>query len=526
MAELALGSAHYKLSEASSSTTGPDYTTAVVTGLPGSDGKPALFPLGDWPSFQSAVATYFTPQGGTIPIANRFIDATIRVGGPMMRLPGGDLSLNLLAAQRRERIPDAKVDYLLFGTPLKLDVQQRTQSVRSAYAEVRAPLVPMASNHFLRGLELQLAARYDGLHARIPKGDNIFGEASDELVSIHRNALVFTIGAKTYPLPRLLLRGSFATGRLPPTLAQLQEVVNVLTPAATPDPRRGGRPVTSEGPVETVAGGSNDILQEIGRTLSIGAVLNPEGSGGPRLSIDYSRISTSREVFPYALSISTRAVVLAEDQYPGRVIRAPLTDEDRALGFTGGRIVRFDFRASNSGRRIVETVDLQLDWHIWDILGGELAPDAQATWLPSLRTRSAPDQPWIERSGYIDGPVRWRANGGATWTRGPSSVDLNLQYFHGYRVTSSEPADPDMDRQIVRFQGRERIPAQVYVDLAGRHRFDIAGAGPLRSIEVRLGILNLFDRSPPILADPDNIGYSAYGDPRLRRFELVVASKF
>jgi hypothetical protein len=43
---------------------------------------------------------------------------------------------------------------------------------------------------------------------------------------------------------------------------------------------------------------------------------------------------------------------------------------------------------------------------------------------------------------------------------------------------------------------------------------------------VTLGILNLFDRQPPIVANPDSQGYSTYGDPRGRRFELSVSAGF
>ncbi len=524
-AEFALGWAHYRLTEYSSSISSPDYSAALATGLPAADGRPALAPLGDWSSFQAALASYLKPAQGEIPVANRFTDATLRLGGPIMHLPGGALSLNLLVERRREHIPEVSVDLIAQGISAQFSIQQRTQVMRSAYGELRAPLISMESSTFLlRGLELQLAARYDGLRARIPKDNNFLGETSDEIVSINRDAVVFTMGAKVLPIDALMLRGSFATGRVPPTLSQIQELRNVTGTSSLPDPRRGGRLVTSEGPVDTISGGSNDIGLESGSTLSIGIVLNPEGRNGPRLSIDYSRIATRGEILP--LQLSSGALVLAEQSYPDRVIRAPLTDEDRALGFTGGRIILLDFRSGNSGRRIVKTVDMEFDWHIGEAFGGEISHYARATWLPSTRTRSAPDRPWIERVGYVDGALSWRANGGVTWARGPSAINLAMQYFHSYRVISSDSAAASTNARLVRFQGRATIPAQVYVDLAGRHRFNMAGRSLLKSIEVRLGILNLFDHSPPIIANPADIGYSAYGDPRRRRFEMAVASKF
>jgi outer membrane receptor protein involved in Fe transport len=81
--------------------------------------------------------------------------------------------------------------------------------------------------------------------------------------------------------------------------------------------------------------------------------------------------------------------------------------------------------------------------------------------------------------------------------------------------------------QIARFHGGERIPAQVYLDLSVRRRFEVErGGGPIRRVEIGLGIVNLLDRSPPITADVQSSGYSYYGDPRRRRFELALSSSF
>lgn len=146
------------------------------------------------------------------------------------------------------------------------------------------------------------------------------------------------------------------------------------------------------------------------------------------------------------------------------------------------------------------------------------------TWQPSIRSRPYPGAPWRQRIGYYDGPLAWRGNGGFAWRRGPAAIDLNMQYYDGYRLTYADPAQASLQARLIGFQGRARIPAQLYFDLAGSWRFDMAG--PVRVLEVQLGIVNLFDKSPPIIADPDGIGYSPYGDARRRRFELAVSTRF
>ena len=47
-----------------------------------------------------------------------------------------------------------------------------------------------------------------------------------------------------------------------------------------------------------------------------------------------------------------------------------------------------------------------------------------------------------------------------------------------------------------------------------------------RSVEVRLAVQNLLDTTPPIVPDPNNMGYDYRSDPRRRRFELSLVGHF
>jgi outer membrane receptor protein involved in Fe transport len=145
--------------------------------------------------------------------------------------------------------------------------------------------------------------------------------------------------------------------------------------------------------------------------------------------------------------------------------------------------------------------------------------------------RSGKDQPWRERIGYFDGPSAWRGNIGAEWTRGPLSLDLNLQVFSSYRVSYANPDDVEglqLDNSVVlSYQGKDRVGSEAYLDLGARRRFQLRGrAGPLDSVEARLGIQNVFDKRPATIASPFTVPYSTYGDARRRRFELTLSSRF
>ncbi|MNY73069.1 hypothetical protein D3C86_2117570 [compost metagenome] len=65
------------------------------------------------------------------------------------------------------------------------------------------------------------------------------------------------------------------------------------------------------------------------------------------------------------------------------------------------------------------------------------------------------------------------------------------------------------------------------MDLNLRRRFTAPfGPGPLRTLEARLSIQNLFDQSPPIIASSSALGFSAYGDPRRRWITASLSAQF
>lgn len=518
--------------------TSPQYVNAIRTGMPGSGGLPALDPLGNWQTFQSALSAYYTSDILIYPQRNVFHDASLRVAGPVTRLPGGPLSLTLLAEQRNEEIKSQKFYYTqnLSGewTP------HRGLQVQSLYGEVRAPVMPSNNGSLLSGLELQFAARYDRTRAALP--ENTTAREDQPLASVKRQALMFTTGARVFPLPGIMLRASYATGTMMPEFNRLVGRQMAVVRGSAPDPLRGGRILASEGSYVLSSGGSRDLDQEKASTFSVGLVFNADGRRAPRISVDYSRIFIRRQIEDFLFTADE--VVANEAFFPGRVTRAPLTDQDRALGFSAGRVLGVDTRVANTGRSIINSIELQFDWPIDGVLGGELSPYAQVTWIPSMKSTSPPGlsdlsagilpkrtltnvgSSLVERTGFFDGPLALRGNGGLLWQRGSVTIDFNMQYYSGYSLAQSDPLLGPTTQQRISFNGRSRIPAQVYFDLAANWEGSLSGAGPFKNAAVRLGIVNILDKAPPIAIDPQGLTYSTYGDPRGRRVELSTSFRF
>jgi outer membrane receptor protein involved in Fe transport len=211
----------------------PDLFMAFLTGLPGPGGRPQVDPLRGVEDLAAGLAAYRLTGFGSARLVNRFSDASLRLAGPVASLPGGPLTGTLLAERRRERVPDA-INISRFpdlGFTRETTFFERSQTVSSAYGELRAPLTGDAG--VLSNLQLQLALRYDRAVSRVPNGVGLRLTTEERPRRSEREAVTYTVGAQFRPVPAVMLRASLATGELPPSLAGLEAV------ASDSDPSRG-----------------------------------------------------------------------------------------------------------------------------------------------------------------------------------------------------------------------------------------------------------------------------------------------
>ncbi|MBO9711643.1 TonB-dependent receptor [Sphingomonas sp.] len=496
-----------------------DASAAVGSGQPAAPGEPPPNPFGDWNQFVAATANHKTIYGVSFDSDTRFRNASLRLAGPIYTTAGGPVTLSLLGEHRFEKVREVSLRTIYEDLDFTTKAPGFALSVSSLYGELRAPLLSRDSSiQPLRGLELELAARFDDNRTRLPSTD-------DERLTAHQTAVAYTAGVKFYPRDNLMLRASIATGTLPPTPEQLRPSTSVYRSAyIVGDPKRGGREVGSEGVFTLLEAGSLNQPSERARSMSVGVVLNPDRGAIPRLSIDYTRIVKTHEIGTN-FGGNILYFLANEGLYPGRVTRAPLTEADRAAGFTGGVITQIDARYLDIGRTWSDVIDIRADAAL-DLHGlGSLRLYGTATWHPNLRRWMAPDRPAIQYVGFANGPLRWRGNAGFTWDRGPLSFAANGQYYAGYRSIDLENnVAPTVIDATELDQPGVHIPGQFYLDLSFAYRID--NPSPIvRRMEFRLGVVNAFDRSPPI-ATSTPLGYSYYGDPRRRRIEASLVGRF
>jgi iron complex outermembrane recepter protein len=481
-------------------------------------------PLGNWDAFQRAIAANAV-SGVLTELHTRFRDQSLRLAGPVFSTAAGPSTLTLLAEHRAEDVPgftqySVTTDDEGMTTLEPTPVSARSTATTSFYAELRPRLFgEVAPAPILRGLELQLAVRHDAEKddfARDPL------DTSSELIHAKFAGTAYTAGAKVSPAHWLTVRGSYATGEQPPVLNELAELVpQTVTSSSVTDPKRGDTTLGADGAYLLRYGGNASLKSARATTASLGTIVTPSGKDGPRFAVDYSRVHRTRDL----VRPDPAEILAHEDTWSGRIERAALTDADRANGYTAGRLTLLDTRIGNGGSVIVDALDMHASWPL-PLFGGRLELYADATY--HIRdTQKAPFQPDVESAGYRQGPLKWRANGGFDWSTERVTLGANLQYFASYLVLMQGTLSAQ-NGIVTEVQGSRSIPPQSYLDLHASWRVPGLDFGPLGAVAVELGIVNVLDKAPPREASFIDLGpgYSRYGDPRQRRFELGLSAHF
>ncbi len=489
--------------------------------VPGTIIGPDLSPFAAQTAFLDAYQYYQVEGGSLLKLSDTLGDVNLRASGPLWRLPGGPMTMTLTAEASHERAPGgASSDYSYWsGEPESTLGNQIRLTTRSAYAEWRAPLGATDAPGPLKGLELQAALRVDAYRMNAPQSNQDGGVAPKSVVSdipAKHTVLAKALGLRTFVVDGVMLRASYSEGHLPPRSDQVQSIVTTIGRNVyfRTDPRRSGEVLGSNQPFLLIKAGSPKVDPERARTFSVGLVLEPRWLTGARLSVDYLRTNKSREITDFA-SGDVNYFLDREAQYPTRIVRAALTDVDRAKGYTVGAITVLDTSALNVGRSVTEAVDVSAEYRHpvgRGLVGGYL----RGTWQPSYRRRTDPRKAWIETAGYSDGPLRLRAFAGAQWSIDAFSLGLNAQYYGQYKAADS--GFPPVPVELLGRQKNESIRPQIYLDAVSRWSIG-------ERTQIQVIVRNLLDTTPP-LAVAAPTGYSTYGDAQGRSLEISLAQRF
>lgn len=451
-----------------------------------------------------------------------FQDVALRFAGPILDLPGGPLSLSTLLEYRSEKFADATsvTPGITFFFP------GRSASATSLYMETKLPLVSEKNRRpGVEALEVQLAARADEYRTEGKTGFLIVG--SDTPVVSARNqtrSVNPTVAIRYQPLKDLVIRTSYGTGFVPPTVGQLAPSISA-SPLTVIDPQRGNMPTTLE-VGRVLQGGNPDLDPEESKSWSMGFVLTPRFAPGLRLSLDYTRIRKTDNIAFYP----TGAQGLVDDEalFPERVQRGENLPDDPP-GWAGP-ITLLDVSLLNIASAEVEAFDLQLDY-AWTTDLGTLSFSTVATRQMHLRTTTLAGQPTLENVGMTyNNPQRFTGNAELKWQHQGWTAGWLARHYDAYLTTN--PSVPGNAATIALQGNGGRIPSQTYHDLFVSWIPELSGHAVSRVLagtELQLGIRNVFDKTPPFDANVYNIFrtfHSPLGDPLGRSYQVAITKRF
>lgn len=416
-----------------------------------------------------------------------YLDA--KITGEMMSLPAGPLAAALgvqAGAQEFTQTPApvlATGDLSGFGGNI-LPVDRDRDSY-AVFAEVNIPL--------MRNLEANLAVRHDDY--------SDFGTTTNPKV-----------GLRWQPNRNVLLRASYGTGFLAPTLYQLW-TPNIQGTSATglSDPLRC--PTTNDTfdcltQFQVTFGGNASLKPEKSKQYSAGIVFEPVQ--GSSLSIDYFDLYL-RDVIVNGI---TPAVVLGDlAQYGSLVTRAA---PDPAFQGLPGRIIDIDQRYINLGGAKLQGIDANLQYSFAPTPMGRLRLSMSGTYFIKYDVQQNDGSYAGIVSNTFGSAVtgvspRWKSYQAVTWDRGAWSVTLGNSYQSSYT-----DAQTDLDGNLRTVSSMSLW--DLYVNWKG-----------IRNLSVTVGAKNLLDTNPPATNQQNSFqsGFDpSYYDPRARVVYVSATYKF
>ena len=330
-----------------------------------------------------------------------------KASSELVQLSEGPLALAVGIESRRESF-STQLDPLtlagdIAGTPGAGTADAAaSRNVGAAFVEFNWPAA--------KGLEIQLAARYDRY--------SDFGSNTSPKVAL-----------RWQPAKAVLLRASVGRGFLPPSLQQLNkprtDEFGVVDPVRCPvtmsidDCGDGGLHSRQ---------GNPELKAEHSRQHNLGIVLEPVT--GWTASVDVWRVAHLDKI-----AFGGDTILANESAFPGRVVRAPPTAEDLALGLPGA-IVEFRDTYINVASRDVRGADLELKGRLPAQPWGMVTLNAFVSYLERFVEHVTPQDPANNKAGF-DALPRLRAQLGMSWQRAQWQLDINSRFIASYRYISS-----------------------------------------------------------------------------------------
>ena len=415
--------------------------------------------------------------GDTIDGKSTQYGAQLKTSGEIWKLPAGSLAVALGVEARHDELDQNMAAAIQqgfitgYGGEIKNVSGSRNQW--AAFTEFDIPIV--------KTLEGDVAVRYDHY--------SDFGSTTNPKFSL-----------RWQPTRTFLVRGSYGTGFLAPSLYQLfTPNISGLTQPGLTDPVRC--PITNDETFDCNAqfnvtfGGNANLKPEESEQTTAGVVWEPIPNAS--VSVDWFKINLKNAIVN---GISPIAILADLAQFGNLVTRAP---PESGLP---GHITNIDQRYINLGEIKIEGFDLEGHYRTPTMSWGRLSLDAAGTYYTKYDNQATDGSFSSQVGTQLDQPVfgitpRWKDYVSATWDFGPWQAVLANTYQTSY-----------IDQQTDLNGNPRQVGALSLWDLQ-------ASYSGIKNWKFTLGVKNLFDTNPPVSNQQASfiVGFDpSYYDPRAR----------
>lgn len=429
-----------------------------------------LFGAGTSPSVVAGITDYAT----SVTIQQRTKLGAVKIDGPLLDLPGGELKVAAGAEYRKETFQQRG---FVGVTPVP---ENLGRDIKSVYGEVFVPIVgPGNAAPLVRRLSLSLSGRYDHY--------SDFGSTSNPKV-----------GVDWEPVDGLTLRGTYGRSFRAPGLRDVGATVGAYYfDAATAgvlarDPTRGAAQVNTV----YLLGGNRDLQPEEAETYSLGADWRPGFLPELRASVTFYDIN-----FTDVIGTPPTSLVFTDPTFAAVVYRNPSAAQlagllaiavpvnlPTPLPAIGNAL---DLRRGNFGVRKTNGLDFDVSYRRPTGFGAVFGGVA-GNYIFEYETRLSPTAPASNalRLGIPRATVRTTAG----VTAGPVSVVGFVNYRDGVTNSFSTPT------------GTSVYEADGYTTVDLRVAWTLPDTGVTKGTDLALQINDLFDAEPPFFPATDGIG--------------------
>jgi iron complex outermembrane recepter protein len=329
----------------------------------------------------------------------------------------------------------------------------------------------------------------------------------------------YKIGLEWAPVRDVRLRGSFQRAVRAPNIGELfspqavgldgsiDPCAGTMTPGVSPTPAQclaAGVPLAQYGNVPKnpspqyngLLGGNPNLLPETADTYTVGFVFQPRFASGLTLSVDYFDIKIKNVIaFLGGNTIILDCIKSLSPQFCNAIHR----DQFNSLWLTPEGFITDT--TVNEGELSTKGIDLKGSYRVGLPALGSLLLSIEGTRTQNLITTSVPGFGSYDCVGFYGATCgaanpKWRHVLNVGWNTPWDGLDLNLRWRYIGADNSEQTSGNSFLAGSSFAAGHSHIPAYNYIDVTGT--FNI-----YKNVRLELGMNNIADKAPPIVAGAD-----------------------